>query len=378
MADLITVFHGSHAYRYKLGLPYAQWSELFSQTPRIDLDDLTGPRNLFMTTYQVAYSYRTVGHIAVRPINAASLSRTSPAPPTNIAGGPQDQFYISVDGGIRQLATVSLSGLTTKAAVQAGLQSAIRALGGAFVGIVVDEEIDGAGYLIGARTYAVRGSTTTTSSKVVITSVGDPNRDLAAILGLGITNGGIEVWGEDVWPVGTVELHFDVFGNGPADPIPAFRFWWAECYRDPDPEYNGIYYGELIAPMTPALELGAIDSWGANGGEPTHYMIQVPVTSTWAPKRYSAVYPAELGFAIKLEEEEAAPTHFCWTREYSPEIHPEPQAVWNNTTAWVSGAYLRIRYLTHPPTSSRIVTPLVPGPPQARGGKPGSGHRTRP
>lgn len=378
MAEYTTTFKGRDAYREQFA-PYEDWLTLFEQQPHLTHSMGAGPVNSFTLISGYAYTARPVGWVHVLPTYAASLSKASA--PGDISGQAANQFYIRVDSGPRRLVTVTgLAGLNTPAKVAEGLQTAIRAAGAECVSLVVEAHTSTTRYgtPFGNHTYGVYGSTTATRSRVGITSVTDPSKDLAAYLGLGIANGGLEVWGEDVWPVdSTVELHFDVFGNGPDDPIPPFRFWWAQCYRDPDPEYSGIPYGDLIAPMTGEIELGAIDSWGTTG-ESTHYMVEVPVSpSVWAPKYYSAAESAELGYAIKLEDEQEAPTHFCWTRLYPPDNYPEPRGVWNNTTAYITGIYFRIHYQTHPPGTERTVTPLIPGPPQSRGGKRGAAHRTR-
>lgn len=115
----------------------------------------------------------------------AGTSVSGASPSTNISGGPGTKFRISVDGGVAQEVTLTLTGLTTGAAIATAIQTAIRALEG--------DEFDAVTCGFADGLYTITSGSKGTGSSVVIAP--GSSLDVAAALKLGAANDGTETPG---------------------------------------------------------------------------------------------------------------------------------------------------------------------------------------
>ena len=100
--------------------------------------------------------------------------------------GADNKFKISVDSGEAQEVTLDLSQCATASAIAGQMQTAIRALGGAFAAVTVSHQGTAP-----ADYYLVAGSTTDPASSVAITDASANN--CADDLKLGVANNGVEM-----------------------------------------------------------------------------------------------------------------------------------------------------------------------------------------
>jgi hypothetical protein len=122
----------------------------------------------------------TVTFAATRGTSAGATS-----PSTNISGGTDNKFLVSVDGSGPQEIALTLTGLTSGAAIATAIQQAIRALEG--------DEFDAVTCVYGSTKYTITSGTAGTGSSVVVTDA--PAANLADDLKLGTANGGTETAG---------------------------------------------------------------------------------------------------------------------------------------------------------------------------------------
>lgn len=114
---------------------------------------------------------------------AAATSVSDASPSTDISGGSDTKFKISVDGDVAETVTLTLSGLSSGAAIAAAMQAGIRALGGKKALVTV----------VYTTVYTITTATKGTGSAVVITPGATVN--VAAALKLGAASGGTETAG---------------------------------------------------------------------------------------------------------------------------------------------------------------------------------------
>lgn len=120
----------------------------------------------------------------------AGTETSGPSPSTNISAGPANQLQIAVDadvvsGAYRNIA-LTLTGLTTGAAIAAQLQTQIRAQAGIYAAVTV---------AYANSLYVITSGTTGISSMVAINPA--VSSDVSAALKLGIANGATDTNG---WP----------------------------------------------------------------------------------------------------------------------------------------------------------------------------------
>lgn len=156
-------------------------------TPAVVNASSAGPFNVGGTTFTISvnggsnqtYSFPTRAALA-----GVSVSSTS----TATANTTHTKLKVSVDGGATKTITIA-SNLTSGSAIAAALQSAIRANVPNGGSVVVDYGVTNPGQ------YTITSGTTGASSSVVITDAGNTSTALAAVLGLGVLNGGTETLG---------------------------------------------------------------------------------------------------------------------------------------------------------------------------------------
>lgn len=125
------------------------------------------------------------GPVYVRVAGGSEGFETGGASPsTDITGLTTPQFKIAVDGGSPSNVTLTVLGCNTGAAVAAQMQTAIRALGGAFA--AVDVTFTGGVYVITSGTMGV-------NSQVRITA--GTADDVSAALKIGAANGAVDTQG---------------------------------------------------------------------------------------------------------------------------------------------------------------------------------------
>jgi hypothetical protein len=107
-------------------------------------------------------------------------------PSTNIAGGTDCKFKISVDGDAAEEVTLTLTGLTSGALIAAAMQRAIRALGGLKLFTAVS---------FASGLYVFTSASYRPESAIVITN-GD-TLNVADNLKIGLANGGTETTGSN-------------------------------------------------------------------------------------------------------------------------------------------------------------------------------------
>ena len=93
---------------------------------------------------------------------ATSVSGETPS--TDISGGTDTKFMISVDGDTAEEVELTVAGLNSGAAIATAMQNAIQALAGNKTGVTVDYNVTNAGK------YTIKSPTYGTDSSVVITA----------------------------------------------------------------------------------------------------------------------------------------------------------------------------------------------------------------
>lgn len=93
---------------------------------------------------------------------ATSVSAASPS--TDISGGTDNKFNISVDGDEAEEVALTVAGKNSGELIAAEMESKIQALGGSKAGVTVDYNVTNAGK------YTIKSSTLGTGSSVVITA----------------------------------------------------------------------------------------------------------------------------------------------------------------------------------------------------------------
>lgn len=117
------------------------------------------------------------------PTAGTSVSDVNPS--TDLHSGTATTFKIAVDGdSTAHSVTLTVTSLTTGAAIASAIQTGIQALAGSYTAVT-------AVYQNGV--YVITSGTTGTSSKVVITA--GASNDVTAALKIGLANGGNEVTG---------------------------------------------------------------------------------------------------------------------------------------------------------------------------------------
>lgn len=114
---------------------------------------------------------------------AAGTSVSGASPSTDISAGSNTNFKISVDGDTAETVTLTLTGLTSGAAIATEMQAKIRALGGNKAAVTVAY----------TTVYTITSSKLGTGSHVVITD--GSTASVAAALKIGAANGGTETAG---------------------------------------------------------------------------------------------------------------------------------------------------------------------------------------
>lgn len=124
------------------------------------------------------------GSAKTATVNAAAGKSVSAASPsTDISAGSDTNFKISVDGDTAETVTLTLTGLTSGAAIATEMQAKIRALGGNKAAVTVAY----------TTVYTITSSKLGTGSHVVITD--GSTASVAAALKIGAANGGTETAG---------------------------------------------------------------------------------------------------------------------------------------------------------------------------------------
>lgn len=121
--------------------------------------------------------------------NLPGYEVSGPSPSTNISAGPGTTFQIAADAdvgtGTYHAVTLTLTSLTTGAAIATAMQTAIQALGGIYAAVTVAY----------TTVYTVTSGTTGINSALCV--IAGASNDVAAALKLGIANGATDVNG---WP----------------------------------------------------------------------------------------------------------------------------------------------------------------------------------
>lgn len=121
---------------------------------------------------------------------ALATSVSGATPSTDISGGVDTKFMISVDGADAEEVTLDLtadSGLDSGAKIATEMQTKIQALGGVFAAVTVDYNVSNAGK------YTIKSGTYGTGSSVVITRAAGNN--VTEELKIGTDDGGAETAG---------------------------------------------------------------------------------------------------------------------------------------------------------------------------------------
>lgn len=162
---------------------------LFKATEAAKATSNAGPFNLASVgdgaTLIVTTDTESAETATINVTKGISVSGASPS--TSIATESDAKFNISVDGDAAELVTLTLTGLTSGAAIATQLQTAIRAKGGKKAAVTVDYDVTVAGK------YVVASGTLGSGSSVVITpsAVGSITEELK----LGADSGGTETAG---------------------------------------------------------------------------------------------------------------------------------------------------------------------------------------
>lgn len=159
-------------------------------------------------------------------------------------------------------------------------------------------------------------------------------------------------------------------------------------YVNPDPKklpirratFHGKVWGPYSGTQNPTWQLWWATSSYQVGGNYWCTPLIAPASATIGAKAYGT--DEEIEIELIDTEDYCVPgenyitgwkDHCCLALVMYNEAAAEPTGPYDWYLTFNGGIWIDLYYRN----DTRIVVPLVPGPAQARGGKPGSGHRTR-